>query len=173
MEKVVVTFITLLALTFLLGFITHDTLNFFLITHPGDWIRSEHITKITPNEFCFRYGNLTYSGVVGTRSMVPTIYKDAALLLTKNFTKEDLHVGDIIAVKESNVLKIINYPLYMLVGIDVGEVENADSYVHRIIYIGEDAEGWFAITKGDNCILPDLRKVRFEDVEGVVIGILY
>jgi len=173
-ERVVVVLAMLLAAAFLLGFITHDILNFFLITHPGDWVKSEHYTKLTSSEFCFSYSNLTYGRVAGTRSMVPSIYKGVMVIYTTNFTKEDLQVGDIIAVrKKPDILEMLNYPLYMLVGIDMKSVEESKGYIHRIIYIGEDSEGWFAITKGDNTILPDLKKVRFEDIDGVVIGVVY
>jgi len=44
--------------------------------------------------------------------------------------------------------------------------------VHRVIEIGNDQEGIYFITKGDNYHKPD-EKVRFSQVEGIVVGVLY
>ena len=48
-----------------------------------------------------------------------------------------------------------------------------EEYVHRIIFIGHDFNGWFAITKGDTSPLPDFSMVREENVVGVMIAIIY
>ena len=40
-------------------------------------------------------------------------------------------------------------------------------------FTGFDNEGWYAITKGDNNVVEDNWKVRFEQIEGIVIGIIY
>jgi hypothetical protein len=48
--------------------------------------------------------------------------------------------------------------------------------LHRVVAVGNDLEGWYAITRGDNVFYSDidlLGKVREEDIEGVVVGILY
>jgi len=45
--------------------------------------------------------------------------------------------------------------------------------IHRIVSVGWDEEGWYANTKGDNNPLADPFKVRFADVKGVVVGIIY
>ena len=45
--------------------------------------------------------------------------------------------------------------------------------VHRIIEIGNDNKGWYARTKGDNNPSADPGKVRFEDIHGVIVAILY
>jgi len=45
--------------------------------------------------------------------------------------------------------------------------------IHRVIKIGVDDEGWYAILKGDNNPYPDAQPVRFDQVKGVVVGIIY
>ncbi|MBI2144514.1 hypothetical protein HYU17_05200 [Candidatus Woesearchaeota archaeon] len=45
--------------------------------------------------------------------------------------------------------------------------------VHRVIEIGNDEQGWFAVTKGDNAAANDPEKVRFGQIKQVVVGILY
>ena len=65
---------------------------------------------------------------------------------------EDLQVGDIIAY-ESPYLK--------------------QTVIHRIAFIGEDEEGWYAIARGDNNDLDDPGKIRFEQVKRVLVAIIY
>lgn len=45
--------------------------------------------------------------------------------------------------------------------------------IHRVIEIGMDTEGWYAVTHGDNAPFSDPFKVRFSQVKRVVVGILY
>ena len=45
--------------------------------------------------------------------------------------------------------------------------------IHRIVKIGWDTGGWYAHTKGDSNPAEDPFKVRFKDVKGVVVGIIY
>lgn len=45
--------------------------------------------------------------------------------------------------------------------------------IHRVIKIGNDAEGWYAITKGDNNTGNDPGKIRFNQIKRILVGILY
>ena len=45
--------------------------------------------------------------------------------------------------------------------------------VHRVVETGTDGDGWFAVTRGDNNPTADPTKVRFADIHGVLVGILY
>jgi hypothetical protein len=45
--------------------------------------------------------------------------------------------------------------------------------IHRVLEVGYDDQGWYAYTKGDNNPLKDRDKVRFSQVQGVLVGILY
>jgi len=45
--------------------------------------------------------------------------------------------------------------------------------IHRVVQIGWDARGWFALTKGDSNRAQDPEKVRFSQVRGVVVAIIY
>ncbi len=44
---------------------------------------------------------------------------------------------------------------------------------NNIVKIKEDEEGKYFITKGDNVPIPDPVKVRFKDICGVVVAIIY
>jgi uncharacterized protein (UPF0248 family) len=45
--------------------------------------------------------------------------------------------------------------------------------IHRVVKIGQDSEGWYAILKGDNLSQEDPEKVRFDQVQRVVVAIIY
>jgi len=87
-----------------------------------------------------------------SKSMHPFINMNALGLEIKPKTSEELYIGDIIAFKS----KVFNI-----------------SIIHRIIEIGEDDEGWYAVTKGDNNNRADPGKVRFEDINGMLVGLIY
>ncbi len=44
---------------------------------------------------------------------------------------------------------------------------------HRVIDLGYDKDGWYAIAKGDNVAYADPGKIRFEDIEYILAGVLY
>jgi len=87
-----------------------------------------------------------------SRSMYPFINENVFALEIKPKSPNELRVGDIIGFES----KTFN-----------------TSIIHRIIEIGEDEQGWYAITKGDNNPVPDPEKVRFEDISGVLVGLIY
>ena len=45
--------------------------------------------------------------------------------------------------------------------------------VHRVITTGEDEEGWYCYTKGDNTSFVDPGKIRFDQIRYITIGVLY
>lgn len=44
--------------------------------------------------------------------------------------------------------------------------------MHRVVEIGEDEQGWFAITKGDNNEEVDPGKRRFQDIKRITVGVI-
>jgi hypothetical protein len=74
-------------------------------------------------------------------------------IIPKNIS--DIHIGDIIC-----------YEILI-------EEQNHSTIAHRVIDIDYDEQGWYATTKGDNAPYPDLEKVRFEQVQSIVIAIIY
>lgn len=62
--------------------------------------------------------------------------------------------------------------------IKLGDVISYDSgaygvIIHRVIQIGNDSQGWYAIVKGDNNPIADPVKVRFSMIKRVLVGVLY
>ena len=76
---------------------------------------------------------------------------------------------------EANAIEIIpNNSSDIIVG-DIISFLRYDNrtVVHRVVNLGIDKEGWFAETKGDNVPDKDFGKVRFKDVKGIVVAIIY
>ena len=68
--------------------------------------------------------------------------------------------------KYANEIKVGDIIAYDVDGYDY-------AFVHRVVEIGNDKQGVYFITKGDNYYKEDPNKVRFSDIEGIVVGILY
>jgi len=86
-----------------------------------------------------------------TNSMDPLIDEKSNVIQIKPKDEEDIHIGDIVSYEDSNNNLIL----------------------HRVVGIGEDNKGKFFMLKGDNTDSLDQIKVRFGQIKGVVVGIVY
>lgn len=118
---------------------------------PQDWIKESQI-HVYSDKIVIDLKNALWAKFTDTNSMDPVFDKGNNALQIVPSSAEQLAVGDIITYKS----KYLN-----------------DAIIHRIIAIGTDSEGWYAITKGDNNDVPDPEKVRFNQVKKVLVGILY
>ncbi len=63
--------------------------------------------------------------------------------------------------------------------IQVGDIVSYNSVyvdgtvIHRVIEIGYDNKGWYARMKGDNLNMRDPEKVRFDQIQRVVVAVIY
>ncbi len=96
--------------------------------------------------------NAQWSRFTDTNSMDPVIDKGANAIQIVPKSPEEIHVGDIVSYKSEYADGII---------------------IHRVIEIGSDKEGWYAIMKGDNNSYTDPGKVRFSQIQRIVIAIIY
>jgi hypothetical protein len=87
-----------------------------------------------------------------TNSMDPIFDSEANTIEIKPEKKSDIHVGDVISYRPKDRDSII---------------------VHRVVQISVDGDGWYAVVKGDNIANPDPDKVRFEQINGVLVAIIY
>jgi hypothetical protein len=88
--------------------------------------------------------------VANTGSMLPTFNENSNLIEIVPKSEKEIHVGDIVSYQRGS-----------------------DIIVHRIIEIGNDDNGWYAVFKGDNNPAQDPDKVRFEQIRRLVVGIVY
>ena len=119
------------------------------IDSPSDRITAENL-HVFADRVIIDQEDLIWAKIKDTHSMEPVLNAGSISLELPPVVPNDIKVGDIISFKQKD--KMI---------------------VHRVVLIGEDKEGWFAATKGDNNKEPDAYKVRFSQVRGVLVGILY
>ncbi len=115
---------------------------------PQDRISEKDII-IYPNQIVITLENPTLSKYANTNSMLPIIDEGANGIRIVPKDKNDINVGDIITFEKRNSL-----------------------IVHRVIEIGNDEQGTYFITKGDNNVFDD-GKIRFEQIRYITIGVLY
>jgi len=87
-----------------------------------------------------------------TNSMDPIFDSEANTLELRPEKVSDIHVGDVISYRPEG---------------------NDGLVVHRVVEINVDGDGWYAIVKGDNIANPDPGKVRFNQINGVLVAIIY
>ena len=118
---------------------------------PADRIQDSDI-NVFANSVRIDIKNAKWRKFIDSNSMDPLIDEGTTTIEIKPKNADEIEVGDIIAYK----------------------VEGYDyAFVHRVIEIGNDEMGIYFVTKGDNYSMEDQEKVRFSDVEGIVVGILY
>ena len=94
--------------------------------------------------------DLRWTKYTNTNSMLPLLDEGYNGLEFVPESRDEIHVGDVISF-----------------------FYKGENYVHRVIEIGTDEHGWYAITKGDSNKFIDDGKRRFEDVKGVLIGVIF
>lgn len=85
--------------------------------------------------------------------------EDSHVILAVPNSGNDIHVGDII----THVGDIITFQ----------SNSSENEIIHRVVKTGYDFEGWYAVTRGDNNSSEDPEKLRFDEITGIVIAILY
>ena len=87
-----------------------------------------------------------------TDSMDPLLDIEANSFEIKPESYEDIHVGDIVSYAS----------------------EYSDGLtVHRVVETGEDKQGWYCRVKGDNLTSLDPGNIRFEQINGILVGVIY
>ena len=82
-------------------------------------------------------------------SMEPFLSKTANGVEIKPRSENEINIGDVITFEKDGLL-----------------------IVHRVIEKGKDEKGTYFVTRGDNNNIDD-GKIRFEEIESVLVGILY
>ena len=122
---------------------------------PQKWVDINKIYglgDINHNTYTLNFQGVNYSifRVGLTHSMLPTLPDGSMVIVINKFNASKLKVGDIIT--------------FSINGIKV---------VHRIDSIGLDNLGFFFKTKGDNNLIQDSWKVRPNNIDGVVVGVIW
>jgi len=108
--------------------------------------------KVYKDRVLINAKNIKWAEFTDTKSMLPVINKDSNALQIEPVCPNEVMVGDIISYRSKYASGII---------------------IHRVVYKGTDANGVYYILKGDNNPSSDPGKIRCEQIERKVIGILY
>ena len=119
------------------------------LSSPSDWIKEEQI-KVFKDKVILDIPGATWARFTDTNSMDPFIDETSNAIELLPETPEQISVGDVISYQTSYGVLI-----------------------HRVIETGEDDNGFYYLVKGDNNTLRDPFKVRFDDVKGVVVAVVY
>ncbi|MFH1211018.1 MAG: S24/S26 family peptidase [archaeon] len=112
----------------------------------------ESSIHVYPDKVVIDMDNVQWASYADTHSMEPVLRAGANGLELIPKSDSDIHVGDIVAYNASWADGLI---------------------VHRVIDSGYDAYGTYYTLKGDNNSSADPGKVRFSQVEYVLIGVIY
>ena len=118
---------------------------------PADRIK-EYDIHVYKDRVVLDIEDVIWAKFLDTNSMDPFIDEDANALEIVPKSASDLQVGDVASYNS----KFLDDPV-----------------IHRIVSIGEDDQGWYARFKGDNNPATDPEKVRFEQINRVVVAVLY
>jgi hypothetical protein len=117
---------------------------------PSNWIKESQI-HVTKNKVTLDLRDAEWATFTDTNSMDPIIDQGANAIEIVPDNPSQLKEGDIISYKSKYAEGTI---------------------IHRIVEINNDNE-WYARVKGDNLDFQDPGKVRFDQIQRVVVGILY
>lgn len=118
---------------------------------PSDWIKENQI-HVYEDRIVIDLEGAVWSRFTDTNSMDPLFDKGSNGIEIIPESADDINIGDIISYKSEYASGII---------------------IHRVIDKGEDEQGVYFTVKGDNNGAADPGKIRFEQIEGVLVGILY
>src|SRR3989338_3661470 len=116
---------------------------------PGDWVKEEQI-KIYSDKVVLDIDNPLWAIFTNTNSMDPFLDETSHAIEIQPLSPDDISLGDVISYK-------------------MGE----NIVIHRIVEIGEDAQGAYYVVQGDNNSSRDPTMVRFNDVTGVVVAVIF
>ena len=118
---------------------------------PEDHIKEKDI-HVYDDRVVIDIVNPFWASFTDTNSMDPIIdeHANSIQIIPKNL--EEVHLGDIISYKSDFSSGVI---------------------IHRVVFIGQDEEGTYYYLKGDNNIMRDPGRVRFNQLRRITVGIIY
>ena len=118
---------------------------------PEDHIKEEDI-HVYDDRVVIDIVNPYWASFTDTNSMDPIIDEDANSIQIIPQNLEDVHVGDIISYESEYANGVI---------------------IHRVVFKGQDEQGIYYYLKGDNNVMRDPGRVRFDQLRRITVGIIY
>lgn len=121
------------------------------VAGPSDWIKENQILVFN-SQVVLDLKDAEWATFTDTHSMEPVISSRANAIEVRPKSTDEIQVGDIISYQS----------------------EYADgTIIHRVIEKNVDDIGTYFIVKGDNNPQPDPGKIRFEQIQRVVVAVVY
>jgi len=118
---------------------------------PKDRVAEKQI-EVYSDRIILDIQNAQWARFTDTKSMEPIIHSGSNAIEIVPQSEDDIQVGDIVSY----------------------ESDYTDGFIiHRVVYKGEDEEGIYFILKGDNLATSDPGRVRFDQIQRVVVAIIY
>ena len=117
---------------------------------PADHIKEDQI-RIEDDKVIITIKNARLAAFADTNSMDPFLDETSNAIQIIPESPDQIHLGDIISYNSAQ----------------------GDIIIHRVVNMGEDENGIFYITKGDNNSSPDDKLIRFQQVRYITVGIIY
>ncbi len=118
---------------------------------PSDRIKESDI-RVYKDRIVIDLKDAQWAVFTDTNSMDPVFDAEANSLEIKPKSPEEIQVGDIVSYRSSLYSGII---------------------IHRVVSVDYDSQGWYAAFKGDNNLFSDPEKVRFSQINGIVVAVIY
>ena len=118
------------------------------VPSPSDHLEEGQVS-VFENRVVIDVENVSWASFTDTNSMDPVLDEGANTLEISPAGPESVQEGDIISYRHGNSVLI-----------------------HRVVGTGHDDLGWYCLVKGDNAKDQPV-PVRFGEINGVVVGILY
>lgn len=96
--------------------------------------------------------NPEWAKFTDTNSMDPILDEGANAIEVVPKNPSDVHVGDIVSYESDYA---------------------SGTFIHRVVKIDYDNEGWYAVLKGDNNPDEDPGKIRFKQIKRVLVAVIY
>ena len=133
-----------------------DTISLFFNEPPEQISPFDHIKEnqihVFQDRIIIDLKDAEWARFTDTNSMDPVIDANSHAIEIIPISTNQIHEGDIVSYKSKYAEGTI---------------------IHRVVEIGEDEEGWYCRMKGDNNKMQDPGKIRFEQIERVVVAIIY
>ena len=116
---------------------------------PSDWVKEGQI-QVYPDHILLEVPGASWATFTDTNSMDPFLDEKANAMEVLPKDLNSIQAGDVISYES---------PTGML--------------IHRVQEKGRDELGPYFVVKGDNTTFADPQKVRFTEVQGVLVAIIY
>lgn len=118
---------------------------------PADHVSEDEI-MLYPNKVVIMIDNPQWAAFADTNSMDPVLDAGHNAIEIMPKTMDEIEVGDIVSYTPS---------------------DGKGTIIHRVIEKNTDKDGEYLLFKGDNNPVQDPEKVRFSQVQRMVVGIIY